>query len=61
MGSGGDDNLILIWDTSKWEIKHKLELHGGAIRDLKFSLDSKILISSSEDKFISIFDVDSSK
>jgi WD40 repeat protein len=45
----------------KWEIKHKLELHGGGVLDLKFSLDSKVLISSSEDFMISIFDVDSAK
>jgi WD40 repeat protein len=61
MGSGGKDNLILLWDTTKWEIKHKLELHGGRILDLKFSLDSKVLISSSEDKKISIFYLDSTK
>jgi WD40 repeat protein len=53
--------LILLWDTTKWEIKHKLELHGGGVLDLKFSLDSKVLISSSEDFMISIFDVDSAK
>jgi WD40 repeat protein len=58
MGSGGDDKLILLWDTTKWEIKHKLEFHGGGVSDLKFSLDSKVLISSSKDFKISIFDVE---
>jgi WD40 repeat protein len=53
--------LILLWDTTKWEIKHKLELHGGGILDLKFSLDSKVLLSSSHDNMISIFCLDSAK
>jgi WD40 repeat protein len=61
LGSGAHDKLILLWDITKWEIKHKHELHCGIIIDLKFSLNSKILISSSEDKLISIFDVDSAK
>jgi WD40 repeat protein len=44
LGSGRIFKLIILWETTKWEIKHKLKLHGEGIQDLKYSLDSKVLI-----------------
>lgn len=56
IASGGNDNLVKIWDTSGL-LKHTLTGHTNDICSVKFSADNSKLFSASHDKRINVWDV----
>lgn len=55
--TGGDDNTIKIWDSSKKVVLKTLYGHSAAVYDLIFYENQKKLISVSNDRTIRLWDV----
>ena len=56
LASGGNDNRIILWDTTSWEPVHELRGHGSYIKALRFSPDGTQLASASGDFTVKIWD-----
>ncbi len=56
-----DDPLIILWDTNTWEVKKQIRGHTGTISRVIFSPDNRLILSSSWDKSIRIWDLSSGK
>lgn len=56
---GLQDGSVTIFDVSTGSVYHHLDAHSLTVRSLSFSLDSSLLISSSDDKSIHVYDVKS--
>jgi WD40 repeat protein len=56
LASGGNDNAILLWDTSTWEPVLELRGHESYVKSLVFSPDGSQLASGSGDHTVRIWD-----
>ena len=54
VASGSYDQKIKIWDTSHWNCLKTLSGHGGGIKNLLFTPDDRIMISTSSDNTIRV-------
>lgn len=56
MASGGDIkcNTIVLWDTSTWTIRSKIQAHSAAVTALVDCGDGQTMISGSFDKKINV-------
>jgi len=55
----GQDQFILIWDVSSFDMIHKIEAHqDGEISNLSFSPDGKMMVSCGMDRYAKIWDVE---
>ena len=46
--SGGNDNQIILWDSTNYKLKNSIIFHKDAIYDLKFSTNGNMLASCSK-------------
>jgi WD40 repeat protein/serine/threonine protein kinase len=60
-GAGYTDSRIRLWDARSGMARSSLEGHSSWVSDLLFTLDSKVLISSSGDQTIRLWDWPTSK
>lgn len=59
LATGSDDYSVAIWDVATGErVLHTLTGHGGYVRIINWSSDSKMIISGALDNVIRIFDVE---
>ncbi len=56
LASGGNDNRIVLWDTTSWEPVHELRGHGSYVKALVFNPDGTQLASASGDFTVKIWD-----
>lgn len=61
LAAGGTNGLITIWDTTNWSILHEITGHDESVTGIAFSMNCELLISSSLDKTIRIWNVVSGK
>jgi WD40 repeat protein len=57
LATGSTDESVFIWDLSTGEILHGLQVHGGPLKALAFSLDGKTLATTTEKGKLSFWDV----
>lgn len=57
VASGGDDNLVILWDRATGALRHRLEGHEGRIMAVAPSPDGARLATASWDRRIGIWDV----
>ncbi len=57
LASGGEDNLIKIWDVASGTESQTLSGHSNIVNKVAFSPNSSILASSSYDKTVKVWDV----
>jgi WD40 repeat protein len=57
LATAGADRIIKIWKTGTWECIHEISSHLGDVNSVRFSFNSKLIISSSFDKTVKIHDV----
>lgn len=53
----GKDNCVRLWRVGNWQTHSKLNQHAAPITAVKFSSDSKFLISGSRDKTIKVWNL----
>eukprot|EP00797_Seminavis_robusta_P033541 Sro77_g042170.1 Autophagy-related protein 16 (354) ;mRNA; r:85160-86221 len=58
LASGGDNNIIGVWDPTNGDCFCMLAGHLGMQRALEFSSDSKLLASASVDQTVRIWDIE---
>ncbi|KAI0171911.1 hypothetical protein GGR52DRAFT_447049 [Hypoxylon sp. FL1284] len=56
--AAGDDEAITIWDTESWLLRTTLDSDHGAVSQVRFSRNSKILVSVAGDIFIEIWNLE---
>ncbi len=56
VATGSQDGWVRLWDVETGSIRHAM-LHGGSIRGLSFSHDSRLLVSGSYDKSAVVWNV----
>jgi WD40 repeat protein len=61
LASGGDDQLIYLWDRNTGQCRGTLHGHSGRIYSVAFSPDGHILASSSEDHTIRLWQTSTQK
>ena len=59
--SGGDENVIKLWNIGDGKLLKTLKGHGDTVTSLSFSPDGKILASASFDKSLKLWSLASSK
>jgi WD40 repeat protein len=61
LASGGDDQIIRLWDTGSGIMKTQLPGHSGTISTILFGSNSKWLTSLSQDQTIKIWNLEAGK
>jgi WD40 repeat protein len=54
--TAGADRFIKIWKVGSWECLHEISSHLGDVNSVRFSFNSKFIISSSFDKTVKVHD-----
>lgn len=57
LATGGDDDLIIIWDSASGHELRALVGHSGYVNSLSFSPDGRLLASGSSDSLIKLWDM----
>jgi WD40 repeat protein len=57
IASGGEDNIVKVWDGPTGKLVHSFRGHTGIVSSLAFSPDGKRLYSGSRDKTVKVWDV----
>lgn len=57
LATGGDDGLIALWDTARWQKIGELRGHADAVKALEFSPDGSRLASGGNDRAVIVWDV----
>jgi len=60
LACGNMDGSVTVYDTETGKRLHVIERHSMAVRSVKFSSDSSLLFSASDDKHVNIYDVEAS-
>lgn len=55
--SGTKEGTVSIWDIASNELLHQLRCHSGIVHDTAFSPDSRHILSTGEDGFLKVIDV----
>lgn len=59
--SGGDDGVVMVWDSATGELRGKLEGHEAAVNSVRWSSDSKLAVSVGEDGLVKVWDMEIGK
>lgn len=57
LASGGDDNMVRLWDTATWAPKRVLEGLDGTVRSVAFSADGSRVAAGSSDQSARVWEV----
>lgn len=55
LASGGEDQLIKVWDRSNYKLLNTLEGHYSTVTALKYHNASRVLVSGGEDRIIIVW------
>lgn len=61
LATGGDDNLIIIWDSKTWKEIRRLKGHKDSVRSIAFSSNGKILASGDSGHKVVLWDIETGK
>jgi WD40 repeat protein len=59
--SGGDDNMVRLWDLESGRLLHTLEGHEDSVLTVAISDDNRRLVSGSVDKTVKLWDLESGR
>jgi hypothetical protein len=61
LASGGDDQVIRLWDPHTGQELRQLQGHTDSVRSLAFSADGQLLVSGSTDNTVRVWEVESGR